>query len=71
MDSARRAPRLALAGASGGDGGGSAGDGGGGRGLSRAIELLQRTRLELIEEIRRELEQPAAGPESENAPPKP
>lgn len=67
MSSATRAPRLALAGGGGGDGGGR----GGGPTWSRAIELLQRTRLELIEEIRRELEQSAAAPEAEDARSKP
>jgi hypothetical protein len=58
--SARRNPRLALAGGSGGDGG----DGGNRQNLvmtpqlKRAIELLQLTRLQLIEEIRKECDPP-------------
>ncbi len=49
--SARARPRLALAGGSGGDGPRMTPE------LRRAIALLQLSRRELIEEIRRELAQ--------------
>ena len=55
--SARTKSRLALA--AGGSGGGGGGGGGGGRvmtpALLEAIRLLQMSRRELIEEIRREM----------------
>ncbi len=56
--SARAKPRLALA--AGGAGGGGGNGGGGGPPMTpelrQAIRLLQLSRLELIEEIRKELE---------------